>query len=134
MTRYVTDTHAFVWHLQSSAQLSEPAAAVFRDADTGKNEILVPSIVLVEFVYLAERGRIQSMLVNQAFDVLAEGSINYRVVPLDTKTVQALQSIDPAQIPEMPDRIIAATAKQLNVSLITRDHQIAKSGFVVTVW
>jgi PIN domain nuclease of toxin-antitoxin system len=134
MTRYVTDTHAFVWHLQSSPQLSEPAATVFRAADAGKNEILVPSIVLVELVYLAERGRIQSMLVNQAFDVLADGSINYRVVPLDTKTVRALQSIDPAKIPEMPDRIIAATAKQLNVSLITRDHQIAKSGFVVTVW
>ena len=55
MTRYVTDTHALVWHLQSNPHLSETARGIFRDADTGNNQILVPSIVLVEMVYLAER-------------------------------------------------------------------------------
>ena len=134
MTRYVADTHAFVWHLQSSSQLSEQAQAVFRNADAGENEILVPSIVLVELVFLAERKRIHPSLVNQAFDLLEAGSVNYRVVPLNTKTVRALQSIDPAKIPELPDRIIAATAKQLNVPLVTKDHAIATSGQVTAVW
>lgn len=107
---------------------------VFRDADAGKHEILVPSIVLVELVYLAERKRIQSALVNQAFDVFTAGSINYRVVPLDTRIARALQRIDPAKISEMPDRIIAATAKHLNVPLITRDSKIIESGLVKVIW
>ena len=50
MSRYVTDTHAFVWHLQSSAKLSQRARTIFREADAGANEIVVPRIVLVELV------------------------------------------------------------------------------------
>ena len=134
MTRYVTDTHALVWYLQSSSQLSDAARTIFVEADEGKNEISVPSIVLVEFVYLAERKRIEFALVKKAFDLLTPATLNYRVVSLDTEIVRALQEIDRVKIPEMPDRIIAATAKHLNISLVTRDEAITSSGLVTVVW
>ena len=43
----------------------------------------------------------------------------------------ALQITD---IPELHDRLIAATARSLDLSLITNDPKIQKSQFVNTVW
>lgn len=37
-------------------------------------------------------------------------------------------------IPELHDRLIAATAKSLNLDLITNDPKIQASQFVSTVW
>lgn len=134
MTRYVTDTHALVWHLQASPKLSQTGQAIFNDADRGVNEITVPSIVLVELVFLAERKRIDRALVARAFNALEPSSINYRIAPLDLPIVRTMQDIGPDKIPEMPDRIIAATAKHLGISLITRDKAISYSRLVNTVW
>ena len=134
MSRYVTDTHAFVWHLQSSAKLSQSARTVFREADAGANEIVVPSIVLVELVYLAERKRIEVALVNRTFDAISSVSVNYSVAPLDAAIARALQDVDRDKVPEMPDRIIAATAKHLNLPVITRDSRISSSALVQVVW
>ncbi len=75
MTRYVTDTHAFGWHLQSSPKLSQTGQAIYNDADRGTNEIAAPSIVLVELVFLAERKRIERALVATAFDALEASPI-----------------------------------------------------------
>ena len=55
MTGYVTDTHALLWHLLKSKRISKDASSVFEDADDGKLQIFVPSIVLVEIVYLTEK-------------------------------------------------------------------------------
>lgn len=134
MTRYATDTHAFVWYLQSSPRLSESARMIFDDADAGKNEIIVPSIVLVEMVYLAERKRIEPVLVTKAFDLLSPAPQNYRVALLDIRIARTMQEVDRDKIPEMPDRVIAATAKHLDIPLITRDQVIAYSDVVNVVW
>ena len=66
--------------------------------------------------------------------MLTSGSINYRVAPLDAVTARTVQLIDPNKIPEMPERIIAATAKRLELLLITRDLRITNSGLVTVAW
>ncbi len=45
----------------------------------------------------------------------------------------AVQQVSREQVPDLPDRIIAATALYLGVPLITRDRKIALSS-VDTVW
>lgn len=134
MARYVTDTHALIWHLQTSHKLSRKAHNIFRQADAGRVTIMIPSIVLVELVYLAEKRHIDSALVDQVFALLASVAQNYLVVPLETQTVQTLRAISRAQVPEMPDRIIAATAKQLSLPLITRDPAIRAVSGLTAVW
>ncbi len=39
-----------------------------------------------------------------------------------------------ALIPDMPDRIIAATARYLNIPLVTKDAMIQNAGVVSTIW
>jgi len=134
MARYVTDTHALIWHLQASRKLSRKARTLFHQADAGQLTIIIPSIVLIELIYLAEKGRIDSILVDQVFALLTPSTQNYVVIPLGTQIAQTLRSIARSQVPEMPDRIIAATAKQLGLSLISRDVAIRAAGGLIVVW
>lgn len=62
MSTYVTDTHGLIWHLTASDQLSATCRAIFEAADRGEAKIWIPSIVLVETVYLAEKARFPSAL------------------------------------------------------------------------
>jgi PIN domain nuclease of toxin-antitoxin system len=55
------------------------------------------------------------------------------LAPLDLGVVLALQDIPRSAIPDLPDRVIAATARHYCVPLVTRDRVIRASG-VETVW
>ena len=103
MSAYVTDTHALLWHLSSDPALSAPAADLFRQADAGAVEILIPSIALVEVVYLCERQRVPDDRVDRILALPGMPGSRYRVVPLDEPVVQALRRIPRDQVPDMPD-------------------------------
>jgi predicted nucleic acid-binding protein len=94
----------------------------------------VPSIVLIEMIYLVERGRLDPERVDHVFDLLdiVEGS--YIVAFLDQAIARALRHVLRAAVPDMPDRIITATAFRLGLPLITRDMRITASKIVAVVW
>ncbi len=52
----VTDTHALIWYLEDSPRLSPAANQVFDECERGEIVIYIPTICLVEIVYLQERG------------------------------------------------------------------------------
>ena len=55
------------------------------------------------------------------------------VVPLDLAVVLAMGEISRDVVPEMPDRIIAATARYLSLPLVTRDLKI-QAADIDTIW
>ena len=132
--RYITDTHALIWHLQSHPNLSPKVQAIFAEADQGQVLIIIPSIVLVEIIYLAEKGRIAQNLVQSVLKLLQGGSSNYQIAPLDLPTAQSLAQIPRTVVPDMPDRIIAATALVLNGPLLSRDSAITKATQIKVIW
>lgn len=83
---------------------------------------------------MSERGTIASALVDRLLTDLAHEPENYRVVPLDLRVVNHLRDISPATVPEMPDRIIAATAKATGSRLLSRDETLGKAAGVQVVW
>jgi len=128
---FVTDTHPFVWYLAADeARLSPSARSVFENADSAKAIIIIPAIVLAESLYLAEKGRIKA----KAGDILrlVENALNYRLYPLDLSVIQIAWEL--RKIPEINDRVIAATARRLGLELITDDKAIRQSGYVQTLW
>ena len=62
MSDVVADTHALIWYLEDSPRLGEAASQVFERCDRGEMTIFIPTISLVEIVYLQERGRISQNL------------------------------------------------------------------------
>ena len=134
MKAHVADTHALIWHLQDSPRLSPQVRSLFSRADDGEVSIVVPTIVLVEMTYLAEKKRIANTLVKAALNLLRETSGSYRLAPLDLAVVEALEWASRSLVPDMPDRIIAATALSLGLPLLSRDRAMAAVDELEVVW
>lgn len=81
-------------------------------------------MTLVEITYLSEKGRIPASSEQDVAALLSGQSNNYYVAPLDAAVAQALTHISRQTVPDMPDRILAATALHLGGPLITRDLRI----------
>ncbi len=134
MNRWVTDTHALLWHLYNAKRLSPKVRSIFSEADAGECQIVIPAIVLVEIIYLSEKGRIDVNAVRHVFTLLRSGADNYVIAPLDLDIAATVEMVDRTVVPELPDRIITATALHLDLPLLTRDTQIVKYDRVTAVW
>lgn len=133
MAGYVIDTHPLIWHLTSDSNLSSAARKILDETDQGLHTVWIPSIVLVETIYISEKRRILPYGCAPFLSSLSV-SPNYRVAPLDLSTISAMLSIPRETIKDMPDRIIAATAMKLGLPLVTRDPVIKAAGLVSVIW
>ena len=129
MSSVLVDTHAIIWYFLDSAKLSEVARTTIDEA----NQIYIASISLVEIVYLSEKGKISEIALQRLNQALVEPETQWLVANLDIAIAQSVVRIPRDTVPEMPDRIIAATAYYLDIPLITRDRQIEKSS-IKTIW
>jgi PIN domain nuclease of toxin-antitoxin system len=128
----VSDTHALIWYVEADPRLSPAAKAIFDAASAAGDLVAVSSISLVEMVYLGEKGRINPATLALILDFFNLKEVLFEV-PVDRSILPALARIDRAAIPDMPDRIIAATAVHLGVPLISRDGKI-RASTVQTIW
>jgi len=129
----VADTHALVWYLFSPGRLSARARSALEEAGQGGDPIYVASISLVEVRYLVDKGRLPGDLPHQLDRALDDPSSDLTIVPLDRAVAGALARVPRDAVPDMPDRIIAATALHLNVPLVTRDGMI-RAAPITTIW
>ncbi len=128
MADYVTDTHGLIWYLEDDPRLGSGANAAFEACDQGEGTIYVPTICLVEMLYLQEKGRISTNLKAQLDIILATGSSGLALFDLTLGVVRAMAQVPRSSVPDMPDRIIAATALHLSVPVISKDSSIQRLG------
>ena len=133
MPDVVTDTHALIWYLEDSPRLGPEGRSAFEACDRGEGVVYVPTICLVEIVYLQEKGRIPTDLKSALDSALQAGNTGLVPFPLTLDIVDALVQVPRAEVPDMPDRIIAATAVHLGALLISRDRKLQLSN-VQTIW
>ena len=125
MDSYVTDTQAPVKFMMGQKVINEQCHQAFLLADRGENTIIIPAIVLMEVLYLFEKNRIKIDLI-QTEDLLK--SKNYQFEPLSLEVLKTATEI--SDIPELHDRLIAATARYLDIPIITNDPVIRESKFI----
>jgi len=119
--------------LEDNPRLSPAANQVFEQCDRGEIVIYIPTICLVEIVYLQEKGRISAHMKTLLDAALIAGTSGLILVNLTLEVVNALATISRDSVPDMPDRIIAATAKHLGLPLISRDTRMPLSK-VSIIW
>src|SRR5262244_244635 len=115
-SEFVTDTMGLVLRLEQR-RLGSTAKALFEAMETGTAIIHVPSLVFAEILYLSEKKRI-SLTLHSVENYRARFP-NCREFPLSLDVIQAAAEI--TDIPELHDRLIAATARIRNVELVTND-------------
>jgi PIN domain nuclease of toxin-antitoxin system len=131
----VADTHAMIWYVDAPNELS-PAATAVMDvaANTSGEYIFISAITLVEMRYLVEKSRIKASILTRVEEELDEHDPMIVATSVDRTISDALASIPRLIVPDMPDRIIAATALALGLSLVTRDTEIRRLTNVTTLW
>ncbi|MEK6589654.1 MAG: PIN domain-containing protein [Nitrospinota bacterium] len=129
MEKYVIDTQALIKFLNGQKVINDKINEILRMADEGKNIIIIPSVVLFEIGYLHEKGKIPISL--KDIEDIVNNSINYTEERLSMSIIKTAFEIK--DIPELHDRLIAGTAKNLNLPLITHDPVILKSESVICI-
>ena len=130
----VADTHAIIWYLVEPERLSQVALDALEGTIAAGSPVYISAISLIEICYLIEKRRIASDLLQRILAVLNDPDPSLIVVPIDLAISIAIQNIDRDTVPDMPDRIIAATALHLNLPLITRDRKIQAERAIITIW
>ncbi|MEN3331267.1 MAG: hypothetical protein V7641_632 [Blastocatellia bacterium] len=125
----VADTHALIWYLMEPTLLSKMAYQSLSQA----RFIYVSAISVVEIRYLIEKGTVTEIAFQNIIDFLSDPNVTLKLVPLDLDIALALSQISRKVVPDMPDRIIAATALRFGLPLVTRDTKIRATS-IQTIW
>jgi PIN domain nuclease of toxin-antitoxin system len=133
MADIVIDTHIVIWYFADPTQLSQPAESAIDQAEIN-GTIFVSSITIVELIYLIERNKIPADVLIQLRTALDDPTTAFRLIELSREIIDEVENISRSTVPDMPDRIIAATALHLNLPLISKDHKIQKLQNIITIW
>ncbi len=101
--------------------------------DQASDQIAIASITLAEIIYLVEKGRIDSLSFERVVAALGDENSTLVEIPFERTIAQAMRQIEREQVPDLPDRIVAATALFLGVPVVSKDSKI-RSSIVTTIW
>ncbi|MDA8098075.1 MAG: type II toxin-antitoxin system VapC family toxin [Nitrospiraceae bacterium] len=127
------DTHAWIWMVSSPEMLSHKARQAVTAA-IDASEVHLSAISAWEVAVLHKRGRLDLTMGVRDWIARSEELPFLHVVPVNTQI--AIDSVElPGPLHDDPaDRIIIATARFLNATLVTKDEKILKYPKVKTLW
>ena len=133
MGKYVVDTHALLWFLMGSSQLSDRAKSILEDAN---NQLIIPAIVLAEAIWITRHKKALA-ITSQAVMAAMNADSRIEIYPLNLAVIERTMKAE--AIKEMHDRQIVSTVLVLQeageeVALVTCDRNIVESALVSTVW
>jgi PIN domain nuclease of toxin-antitoxin system len=129
----VADTHAALWYVFDDRRLSERAKKFMERAARAQKKIAVSAISMVEIVYLIEKKRLPSAAYDDLLAALKDPDHVLMELPVGVGIAEAMRFVPRLAVPDMPDRIVAATAISLRVPVISRDGRIHASS-LETIW
>ncbi len=133
MIAAVADTHTALWHLFDDARLSGTAGTFISEAATARRKIAISTISLAEVVYLVEKNRLPPSAYEELTQALADPEHVFTEAVFTSAIVQAMREVSRAEVPDMPDRVVAATAVYFDVPVISRDKRI-RAAHLKTIW
>ena len=131
MNEVVADTHSILWYFHDLGRLS--SAAKIAMAAAALTKIHVSAITFVELAYLIDKGRFHETILDHLIGVTNDPKSGVVLAPITLEVAKTVRLIPRKIVPDMPDRIIAATALHLGLPLVTADSQIHAS-HVTVIW
>ena len=129
----VADTHTALWHLFGDGRLSAAAEALISEAAAARHKIAISTISLAEVVYLVEKNRLPPSAYEELAQALADPEHVFAEAVITAAIVHAMRRVSRAEVSDLPDRIVAATAVHFDVPVISRDSRI-RAASLKTVW
>lgn len=126
---YLLDTVSLVRYLADSGKISVKVRSIFERAEQGEHKFIISTISLMEILYLSEKNRI-SIELDKVIEKI-RASTMYNVVSLSPEIVITAKNIE---FYELHDRMILATAKYLDVPIISPDEKFHEVSGIETIW
>ena len=133
MADIVADTNIVIWYFADPTQLSKSAETAV-DNSCANGIIYVSSITIIELIYLNEKAKIRHDILDLLLDALDDLTSSFQLIEISRGIAEEVNNIPRRLVPDMPDRIIAATALHLDLPLITSDGDIRKLKNIETIW
>lgn len=133
----VADSHSLLYYLFTPDRLSDPALDTLGTAED--TDGIVVSVATLGDLWYSSHKIGKRALTPGAFEqlratVLDTANTGFRVSPIDAGTMAELASFPLAPLKDPWDRMIVATAKQLELPLVTADRAIAATDVVEVIW
>jgi len=129
----IADTHTAIWYLFSDPRLGSGASAFIDATMASGDHVGISAISLAEMVYLIEKERIPAGALEDIRRAIADPKNVLQHVSLDQDIAVIMKQVPRQDIPDLPDRIIAATALFYGVPVLSRDGRIRASS-IKTIW
>jgi PIN domain nuclease of toxin-antitoxin system len=120
---YVIDTHVLIWYFIGSPRLSLDLKTQIDEIRNRNGRLLIPTIVLAEAFYIAEKGKVQFDFV-ELYRLIREHA-EFAIVGFGTEIFDAVIRVH--DVPELHDRIIVATARFYDAGILTKDQVIREA-------
>ncbi|MBK6717300.1 MAG: type II toxin-antitoxin system VapC family toxin [Burkholderiales bacterium] len=132
--RLLIDTHVWLWLAQGAASKLAPAVQAELEAASQQGRLVLSIISVWEVALLHSKGRILLSMPLALWLERALASSGLTLLPLAQPTVMVDACTLPGEFHADPaDRILVATARAENATLVTRDEKIlayAQAGHV----
>ena len=122
MTTHLLDTNAWIRLILAPEQLSERARALLTRPDI--TPLAVSAISVFELTLKVRKGKIDLRLPSDQWLDLALNPNLITVIPIDAEIARAANSLPEPFHQDPADRLIVATARLRNLTLITGDEKI----------
>jgi PIN domain nuclease of toxin-antitoxin system len=126
--KLLLDTHIWIWMVMEPTRLSKRVA---RALDNAENQLWLSPISIWELLMLTQKGRVELNEDVVAWTRRTLERLQLHEAPLTTEVVLESSTLSLAHS-NPSDRLIAASAKALGLTLVTADEKlIAATGFQV---
>jgi PIN domain nuclease of toxin-antitoxin system len=133
MPSVVADTHIVIWLVTNSSRMSSSARDAIRQTIGDGFPVLISAVTIAELIYAKEKLRLPEGVLSIILDTVQREQHGLQVVPFDFEMASIMQRVPRDIVPDLPDRMIAATSLALGIPLISADEKIRRSGIPV-IW
>ena len=126
--RYLLDTVTIVRHFCDSGKMGTEASRILEEQNSS-DHFYVSVISLMEILYLSEKNRIPISL-DETIKMLSLSNI-YSFIDFTPEIIEVAVTVD---FYELHDRLILATAKWLQVPIISSDEKFGDVKGIKVVW
>jgi PIN domain nuclease of toxin-antitoxin system len=134
--RVVADSHTLIWYLfgDPERRLSPAAREALGEAEN-TDGIAVSVASVLDIWYVTQTRQVLSTeQLTAIVELLNDPAQGLEAVPITLPVAAAFQEIPLESLRDPWDRLITATAKALDVPLVTRDDKIRNSELIETIW
>jgi PIN domain nuclease of toxin-antitoxin system len=125
--RLLLDTHIWLWSLDDASRVGKRTLFELRNPE---NELWLSPISTWEVLTLHAKGRVR--LHDNLREWVADATRSFREAPLTHEIVTVARQL-PLPQRDPADRFLAATAKVLNLTLVTADASLLGLGEIATL-